>query len=140
MMIRTVETRKEKEETLLPMPAQKTQMRRTSIHLPSKWTLVNNRMWKLVCYYDMSMFHKLDESFKPDKHYIELANGERSINVALKRGTANMKFVDSKGECADIVLINALYVPHFHIAYFQFKLPLIKEPVYLFNQTMPNFH
>ena len=62
---------------------------------------------------DMSMFHKLDKSFKPDKHYIELANGERSNNVALKRGTAKMKFVDSRGKYVDIVLTNALYVPTF---------------------------
>ena len=62
---------------------------------------------------DISMFHKLGKSFKPDKHCIELANGERNNNVALKRGTANMKFVDSRGECVDIVFTNALYVPTF---------------------------
>ena len=52
----------------------------------------------------MSMCHKLDESFKL---------GERSNNVVLKRGTANMKFLDSRGECVDIVLTNALYIPIF---------------------------
>ena len=62
---------------------------------------------------DMSMFYELDKRFKPDKRYMSLANGERSNNVALKRGTASMKFVDSRGNCVDIVLTNAMYVPTF---------------------------
>ena len=77
---------------------------------------------------DMSVFHKLDESFKPDKHYIELANGERSNNIALKRGTANMKFVHSWGECVDIVLTNALYVPAFPQNIFSVQAATNKGP------------
>ena len=142
MITRTVETRKEEEETPLAMPLQKTQMRRmhTFAFKIDFSKQQNVEIFKLLVdcgatshiIIDIYMFHKLDESFKADKHYIEVANGERSNTVALKRGTADMKIVDSRGECVEI--------PHFHKTYFQFKLPLIKEPVYLFNQTVPNFH
>ncbi|KAK7503873.1 hypothetical protein BaRGS_00004996 [Batillaria attramentaria] len=62
---------------------------------------------------DVSKFDRFDESFKPDKHYIELANGERCTNVAMKRGDATMQFIDTEGRYAEITLKNALYVPSY---------------------------
>lgn len=57
-------------------------------------------------------FHKFDEGFIPEKYFIELDNKEKSKNVALKRGVASMKCVDSRDECVDIVFINAFYNAH----------------------------
>ena len=119
MMTRTVETRIEEEETLLPKPVQENEHTFAFKMDFSKQQNVEVGKLLVDCgatshiINDMSMFHKVDKSFKPDKHYIELANGERSNNVALKRGTAKMKFVDSRGKYVDIVLTNALYVPKF---------------------------
>ena len=62
---------------------------------------------------NMSMFHKLDNSCKTGNQYNELANGERSNNVGLKRGTSSMKFADSRGECVEIALTSAFYFPTF---------------------------
>jgi len=39
---------------------------------------------------DESKFIKFDNTFKPDKHLIELANGTPSNNVTLKRGNVNI--------------------------------------------------
>ena len=60
---------------------------------------------------DISMFHKFDESFKPDKYSFELANGKKGNNVSLNIRAASMKFADSKRECVSILLTNALYAP-----------------------------
>ena len=41
---------------------------------------------------DDSCFWSIDESFKPGEHFIELADGKRANNVALKRGKASEGF------------------------------------------------
>ena len=43
---------------------------------------------------DMSKFSKFDHTFSPEKHTIELANGDR-ISIAEARGDANVKIENS---------------------------------------------
>lgn len=62
---------------------------------------------------DKSKFTHLDESFNPEKHYIELADGNRYNNVALGRGTAAITLVDVEGKEHEVLLKDALYVPSF---------------------------
>ena len=45
---------------------------------------------------DKSRFTVFDESFCPDKHFVELANGTKS-NVALARGDATIRIKDTRG-------------------------------------------
>ena len=61
---------------------------------------------------DESKFSSFDKAFIPEKHSIELANGER-VSVAVKRGNAGMKLKDSDGNTVDVMLKNALFVPTF---------------------------
>ena len=61
---------------------------------------------------DMSKFSKFDHTFTPEKHTIELANGDR-ISVAEARGVANVKIKNSNGDSVDVILKDALFVPSF---------------------------
>lgn len=62
---------------------------------------------------DETKFSKFDPSFQPEKHFIELANGEKSNKIALKRGEVNLMIKDTNGRCVKACLKNALYVPTF---------------------------
>lgn len=62
---------------------------------------------------DETMFSKFDPSFKPEKHFIELANGEKSNNIALKRGHVTIIIRDSTGRYVEACLKNVLFVPTF---------------------------
>ena len=61
----------------------------------------------------MSKFTKFDDTFQPDKHFIELANGTRANNVALKRGDVDITIVDSSGTPVKATLRNALFIPSY---------------------------
>ena len=60
---------------------------------------------------DESKFSKFDDKFTPEKHYIELADGTRSNNVALKRGDVEITIMDTTGRYVSATLKNALYIP-----------------------------
>ena len=62
---------------------------------------------------DESKFVRFDENFKPEKHYIELADGSRTNNIALKKGDARVTSYDSDGNSHEAILENALYAPSF---------------------------
>ena len=62
---------------------------------------------------DESKFSKYDESFKPENHFVELADGTRCNNIALKRGDANVSLVDVNGRRVRASLKNALYIPSY---------------------------
>ena len=62
---------------------------------------------------DQSKFSSFDQTFRPESHYIELADGTRSNNVALKRGNVNLPITDSTGRCVNASLKNALYIPSY---------------------------
>ena len=62
---------------------------------------------------DDSNFCYIDEAFKPDDHYIELADGTKSNNIALKRGNVKVKLNDEFGEVVDTTLENVLYIPSY---------------------------
>ncbi|XP_060907353.1 uncharacterized protein LOC132984488 [Labrus mixtus] len=56
-------------------------------------------------------FTTFDESFNPMKHYMELADGSRANNVALKRGDAEVYLQDSNGRLVPVTLKEALFIP-----------------------------
>jgi len=62
---------------------------------------------------DESKFINFDESFRPEKHFIELANGTKCNNVAHKRGDVNVSILDENGRHVSTLLKNALYIPSF---------------------------
>ncbi|XP_074649045.1 uncharacterized protein LOC141904358 [Tubulanus polymorphus] len=62
---------------------------------------------------DESKFVSFDKSFNADDHFIELADGSRMKNVALKRGDPRVQLTDSMGRICNVVLRNVLYIPTF---------------------------
>ena len=56
---------------------------------------------------------RVDQTFKPSKHFIELADGTRASNIALKRGDAEVLLQDASGNQVKAVLKNALYIPSY---------------------------
>ncbi|KAA0703592.1 hypothetical protein E1301_Tti022606 [Triplophysa tibetana] len=58
-------------------------------------------------------FTKFHDSFDPKSHFMELADGTRVNNVALKRGNADMLLLDVEGKCVRITLKKALFIPSY---------------------------
>ena len=58
---------------------------------------------------DESKFVFLERNFNPNDHYIELADGSRTNNVAMKKGTTKLYLQDTDGNMHGIYLQNALY-------------------------------
>ena len=61
---------------------------------------------------DRSKFVSFDSNFRPERHYVELANGQKE-NVAQARGLAQVFIKNSKNELCEIMLHDALYIPTF---------------------------
>ncbi|XP_061748966.1 uncharacterized protein LOC133547165 [Nerophis ophidion] len=60
---------------------------------------------------EKSKFTRFDDTFNPNKHYMELANGTRKNNVALKRGDAVVLLRNTEGKSVPVTLKNALFIP-----------------------------
>ena len=58
-------------------------------------------------------FVTTDKAFKPEEHFIELADGSKSNNLAKKKGTVSISLHDTNGNIVDVKLENVLYVPSF---------------------------
>ena len=64
---------------------------------------------------DESKFIRFENDFNSSVHFIELADGSRHNNIALKRGDANVVLHDNLGNEHNVTLSDALYVPSFSI-------------------------
>lgn len=62
---------------------------------------------------DESKFVNFDVTFRPERHYIELADGTRTNNVAKARGLAKVKVKDDRGNVVVTTLKNALLIPSY---------------------------
>ena len=82
---------------------------------------------------DKSRFTNFDESFRPDKHYIELANGTKSNNVALARGDVTVRIKDTRGRCINATLKDTLYVPSFPQSIFSVQAATAKGVSVIFE-------
>ena len=60
-----------------------------------------------------SKFISFDDSFIPDKHFIELADGSRTNGIVNARGKASISLHDTKNNLHNVILENALYIPSF---------------------------
>ena len=54
----------------------------------------------------------VNPSFKPEEHFMELADGTRANNVAKKRGTVAISMRTANGNIVQATLENALFIPH----------------------------
>lgn len=71
-------------------------------------------------------FITTDKSFKPEEHFIELANGSMSNNVAKKKGTVQITFYTTDGKPVKIKLEDVLYVPSFPQCIFSVRSATVK--------------
>ena len=67
---------------------------------------------------DESKFKNIDSSFKPQNHCIELADGTKTSNLALKRGDVEVNFKDVNGNVVNGVLKDTLFIPSFPVDIF----------------------
>jgi len=72
---------------------------------------------------DKSKFLKFDDEFKPENHYIELADGSRASGVVPAKGRPQVILHDVKGNVHKAFLEDALYVLSYK--YLLFKQQLI---------------
>ncbi|XP_032231782.1 uncharacterized protein LOC116614662 [Nematostella vectensis] len=56
---------------------------------------------------------RIDGTFKPSKHCMELADGTKTRNIAVKQGDAMVTFRDVNGRHVKAVLKGALYIPSY---------------------------
>ena len=59
---------------------------------------------------DIERFKNFDNSFQPDNHFIELADGTKTNGVALKRGDAEICLVNANGNKESVTLKGALFI------------------------------
>ena len=75
---------------------------------------------------DDSSFVDFDEDFVPEKHFIELADGRKYNNIALKRGSVKISLTDTMGKSYDSILDNCLYIPSYPENIFSIKAATLK--------------
>ena len=56
---------------------------------------------------DIERFKNFDDSFQPDNHFIELADGTKTNGVALKRGDAEICLVNANGNTESVTFKEA---------------------------------
>ena len=83
---------------------------------------------------DKGKFCSFDPNFKPDDHYLELADGSVQNNIALGRGSAFVKLTDSNGQIHECKLDNALYVPSFQTDIFSVRAATDKGAKFTFSK------
>ena len=59
---------------------------------------------------DIERLKKFDDSFQPDNHFIELADGTKTNGVALKRGDTEIYLVNANGNMESVTLKGALFI------------------------------
>ena len=60
---------------------------------------------------DIERFKNFDDSFQPDKHFIELADGTKMNGVALKRCDAEIYLVNANGNMESVTFKGAIFIP-----------------------------
>ena len=70
---------------------------------------------------DKKNFISFEEDYKPQNHYIELANGTKVQNISRGRGTARIPIRDASGRLRSATLSDVLYVPSFPYNIFSVK-------------------
>ena len=73
-----------------------------------------------------SSFINSDDDFLPAQHFIELADGRKYNNIALKRGSVKITLRDTLGKTYDSILENCLYIPSYPENIFSIKAATLK--------------
>ena len=60
---------------------------------------------------NVKKFKNYDQTFQPENHYMELADGTKTSCVSLKRGDAEVYQLDADGNQEAVTLKKALLIP-----------------------------
>ena len=77
---------------------------------------------------------RTDDGFNPAKHYMELADGTRCNNVALKHGDAEVILKDVNGKPVKALLKGALFIPSYPQDIFSVKATISNGAEIKFSQ------
>lgn len=88
----------------------KAQEERTSAIVKKKGIMVDGGATSHIVN-DIGKFESLDDTFQPDSHSVELADGTKCSGVARRRGTATIYLLDETGQQHRAHLRDALYMP-----------------------------
>ena len=70
---------------------------------------------------DIERLKNFDDSFQPDNHFIELADGTKTNGVALKRSDGEICLVNTNGNKESVTLKGALFIPSYQQDIFSVK-------------------
>ena len=73
-------------------------------------------------------------TFDPNAHYMELADGTRMNNVALKRGDAEVCLQDREGRCVKVTLRKILFIPSYPQNIFSVKAAITNGAKFIFQE------
>lgn len=83
---------------------------------------------------DRTRFINFDPDFKPNTHYIQLADGNKYNNLITARGTAAYMLESKDGAVKQITLTNALLAPSFPTSLFSVRAAVEKGATVAFSQ------
>ena len=85
---------------------------------------------------DIERFKNFDDSFQPDNHFIELADGTKMNGVALKRGDAEICLVNANGNKESVTLKGTLFIPSYPQDIFSVKSATVNGAAITFKKNM----
>ena len=83
---------------------------------------------------DDSRFCSIDIDFKPQNHFVELADGTKHNEFALKRGTIEVGLEDKSGKTVKMKLHHVLYIPTFPMDIFSVPAAIENEAEVVFRK------
>ncbi|RUS73520.1 hypothetical protein EGW08_018705 [Elysia chlorotica] len=83
---------------------------------------------------DKDKFIRFQADFNPANHFVELADGSRSNNLAKGQGDVIVCLTDTNGQRHGVTLKNALYVPSFKTNIFSVRAAVENGASVTFNQ------
>lgn len=83
---------------------------------------------------NIEKFKEFDETFKPEEHVVELADGARTSGVALKKGAAEVCLRDNEGRVIKTTLKKALFIPSFPQDIFSVKAATANGATVIFRE------
>ena len=83
---------------------------------------------------EKSTFLKFDDKFRPEYHYIELANDSRAYGIVSAKGRAKVLLHDLEGVPHQVFLEDALYIPSYKQNIFSVEAAVNKGGAVNLNQ------
>ena len=84
---------------------------------------------------DSKKFKIYNQTFQPENHYMELADGTKASSVRLKRGDTELCLLDADQNHVLVTLKKALLIPSYSHDIFSVKVTTISEVTVIFKEN-----